>query len=147
MAPLSLAEAELIDRWWRAANYLAAGKLYLYDTNFMQIDLTALGGSVPHTKGMALFPRKLAGRYAMLGRQDHENIWLLTSHDLYRRGGGAKIVTPRWPWEYIQMGNCGSPMEIDEGWLSVPMASARCGITASAPACWIKAIHRRCWRV
>ena len=76
-------------------------------------------GRAARAKGMALFPRKIAGRYAMIGRQDHENIWLLTSGDLYHWEGGAKIVTPRWPWEFIQMGNCGSPVEIDEGWLVI----------------------------
>jgi predicted GH43/DUF377 family glycosyl hydrolase len=91
----------------------------LRTTDFKTIDLTALGGSAARAKGMALFPRKIAGRYAMLGRQDHENIWLLTSDDLYRWDGGAKIVTPRWPWEFVQMGNCGSPIEIDEGWLVI----------------------------
>jgi predicted GH43/DUF377 family glycosyl hydrolase len=91
----------------------------LRTTDFKTIDLTALGGSAARAKGMALFPRKIAGRYAMLGRQDHENIWLLTSDDLYRWEGGAKLVTPRWPWEFVQMGNCGSPLEIHEGWLVV----------------------------
>ena len=91
----------------------------LRTTDFQTIDLTALHGAATRNKGMALFPRKIAGRYAMLGRQDHENIWLLTSSDLYRWEGGAKIVTPRWPWEFIQMGNCGSPIEIDEGWLVI----------------------------
>ena len=52
----------------------------------------------------------------MLGRQDHENIWLLTSDDLYHWEGGTRIVKPLWPWEFVQMGNCGSPIEIDEGW-------------------------------
>jgi predicted GH43/DUF377 family glycosyl hydrolase len=89
----------------------------LRTTDFRTFDLTALGGNAARTKGMALFPRKIAGRYAMLGRQDHENIWLLTSDDLYQWDGGAKLVTPRWPWEFIQMGNSGSPIEIDEGWL------------------------------
>ncbi len=89
----------------------------LRTTDFKTFDLTALGGSAAHAKGMALFPRKIAGRYAMLGRQDHENISLLTSDDLYRWDGGAKLVTPRWPWEFTQMGNSGSPIEIDEGWL------------------------------
>lgn len=89
----------------------------LRTTDFRTFDLTALGGSGARAKGMAMFPRKIAGRYAMLGRQDHENIWLLTSDDLYRWEGGAKLVAPRWPWEFIQMGNCGSPIEIDEGWL------------------------------
>jgi len=87
--------------------------------DFKTFDLTALGGRGASAKGMALFPRKIAGRYAMLGRQDHENIWLLTSDDLYRWDGGAKLVAPRWPWEFIQMGNCGSPIEIDEGWLVI----------------------------
>jgi predicted GH43/DUF377 family glycosyl hydrolase len=87
--------------------------------DFKTIDLTALTGRTSRAKGMALFPRKIAGRYAMLGRQDHENIWLLTSDDLYHWEGGAKIVQPRWPWEFIQIGNCGSPIEIDEGWLVI----------------------------
>jgi predicted GH43/DUF377 family glycosyl hydrolase len=68
-------------------------------------------------KGMALFPRRVGGEYLMLGRQDNENIWLLRSKDPYRWEGGEKILSPRWPWEFIQMGNCGSPIEIDEGWL------------------------------
>lgn len=89
----------------------------LRTVDFKTIDLTALGGRAARTKGMALFPRKIAGRYAMIGRLDHENIWLLTSGDLYQWEGGAKILTPRWPWEFVQMGNCGSPIEIDEGWL------------------------------
>ena len=87
--------------------------------DFKTIDLTALGGRAARGKGMALFPRKIAGRYAMLGRQDHESIWLLTSDDLYLWEDGAKLVSPRWPWEFIQMGNCGSPIEIDEGWLVI----------------------------
>jgi predicted GH43/DUF377 family glycosyl hydrolase len=91
----------------------------LRTVDFKTIDLTALGGSVARTKGMALFPRKIGGRYAMLGRQDHENIWLVMSDDLYRWDGGAKLVEPRWPWEFVQMGNCGSPIEIDEGWLVI----------------------------
>ena len=68
---------------------------------------------------MALFPRKIAGRYAMLGRQDNENIWLLMSDDLNRWDEAEKTITPRWPWEFIQIGNCGSPIEIDEGWLTI----------------------------
>ena len=69
---------------------------------------------------MALFPRRIDGRYAMLGRQDHENIWLLTSIDPYDWQNGSKIVVePRWPWEFVQIGNGGSPIEIDEGWLVI----------------------------
>ena len=91
----------------------------LRTTDFKTFELTALRGDAATGKGMALFPRRIDGRYAMLGRQDHENISLLTSTDLYEWKGGSTIVSPRWPWEYIQIGNCGSPLEIDEGWLVI----------------------------
>ena len=91
----------------------------LRTTDFNTFELTALRGDAATGKGMALFPRRIDGRYAMLGRQDHENISLLTSSDLYDWHGGKTIVTPRWPWEYVQIGNCGSPIEIDEGWLVI----------------------------
>ena len=91
----------------------------LRTTDFKTFDLTALRGDAANGKGMALFPRRVDGRYAMLGRQDHENISLLTSTDLYEWQGGASIISPRWPWEYVQIGNCGSPIEIDEGWLVI----------------------------
>jgi predicted GH43/DUF377 family glycosyl hydrolase len=66
---------------------------------------------------MALFPRKIGGRYMMLGRQDNENIWILSSDEFDAWSGGQQILSPKWPWEFIQIGNCGSPIEIDEGWL------------------------------
>jgi predicted GH43/DUF377 family glycosyl hydrolase len=91
----------------------------LRTTDFMTIDLTALRGPGTDNKGMALFPRKIDGRYAMLGRQDHENIWLQMSNDLYSWETGVKIVAPCYPWEFVQIGNCGSPIEIDEGWLVI----------------------------
>ncbi len=91
----------------------------LRTTDFTTFDLTPLSGDATAHKGMALFPRRLDGRYMMLGRQDHENISLLTSTDLYDWNGGTKIIEPRWPWEFVQVGNCGSPIEIDEGWLVV----------------------------
>jgi len=80
-------------------------------------EMRGLTGKMSGYKGMALFPRKLGGRYAMLGRQDSENIWLLYSDDLYTWEEGVQIMGPRYPWEFVQMGNCGSPIEIDEGWL------------------------------
>ncbi len=91
----------------------------LRTADFRTFELSALHGDAANGKGMALFPQRIDGRYAMLGRQDHENIWLLTSTDLYDWQGGAAIVSPRWPWEYVQIGNCGSPIEIDEGWLVI----------------------------
>ena len=92
----------------------------LRTTDFATFELSPLRGEVAGGKGMALFPRRIDGRYAMLGRQDHENIWLLTSADLYDwQDPGKVVVAPRWPWEFIQIGNGGSPIEIDEGWLVI----------------------------
>jgi predicted GH43/DUF377 family glycosyl hydrolase len=69
------------------------------------------------SKGMALFPRKVDGRFMALGRKDNENIWLISSDSFDIWNGGEIIISPKWPWEFIQMGNCGSPIELDEGWL------------------------------
>jgi len=91
----------------------------LRTTDFKSFDLTALSGPASITKGMAMFPRRIDGRFVMLGRQDHENIWLLKSNDLYNWDDGAVVIKPRWPWEFVQIGNCGSPIEIEEGWLLI----------------------------
>ena len=85
--------------------------------DFRRFEMRQLTGDAADAKGMALFPRRVGGRYMMLGRQDSENVWLHASDDLHRWEGGAKLVTPRYPWEFVQMGNCGSPLEVDEGWL------------------------------
>ncbi len=81
------------------------------------VEMRPLNGAMTGYKGMALFPRRIDGQFVMLGRQDNENIWLLRSDDLYTWETGAPIMAPKYPWEFVQMGNCGSPLEIDEGWL------------------------------
>jgi predicted GH43/DUF377 family glycosyl hydrolase len=91
----------------------------LRTNDFATFELSALRGPLTANKGMALFPRRINGRYAMLGRHDHENIWLLLSRDLYQWESGTKIISPKWIWEFVQIGNCGSPIEIDEGWLVI----------------------------
>lgn len=91
----------------------------LRTTDFVTFELNALRGKLSATKGMALFPRRIGGHYAMLGRHDHENIWFLKSNRLYEWDEGEVIVSPRWPWEFVQMGTCGPPIEIDEGWLVI----------------------------
>ncbi|MEG3087700.1 glycoside hydrolase family 130 protein [Sphingomonas sp. PB4P5] len=82
-------------------------------------EMRPLTGAMTGYKGMALFPRRIDGQFVMLGRQDNENIWLLRSDDLYtwERDEAEPIMGPKYPWEFVQMGNCGSPIEIDEGWL------------------------------
>ena len=89
----------------------------LRTNDFKTFEMRGVRGDLYSGKGMALFPRKIDGCYMMLGRQDNENIWLLSSHEFDAWSGGQKIISPHWPWEFIQIGNCGSPIEIDEGWL------------------------------
>jgi len=85
--------------------------------DFVTFRMSALNGTATSNKGMALFPRKIAGKYAMIARQDNENLYLLYSDDLYTWNGGEVLLKPRFPWEFVQIGNCGSPIELDEGWL------------------------------
>jgi predicted GH43/DUF377 family glycosyl hydrolase len=89
----------------------------LETTDFRSFRMTPLGGSAARNKGMALFPRKIDGRYAMIGRQDNENLYLIYSDDLYTWEGGQPILKPEYPWEFVQIGNCGSPIELDDCWL------------------------------
>jgi len=89
----------------------------LSTADFKSFEMRAITGEVASAKGMALFPRRVDGRYVTLGRQDNKNIWLNLSDDLLHWNSGAKLIEPRYPWEFVQMGNCGSPLEIDEGWL------------------------------
>ena len=85
--------------------------------DFRSFQARGVEGDLYGSKGMALFPRMIGGRYAMLSRQDNESIWLVYSDDLYKWSGGDKLLGPVHPWEYVQIGNCGSPIEIDEGFL------------------------------
>ena len=86
-------------------------------SDFVSFRLSALKGSAARNKGMALFPRKIDGKFAMIARQDNENLYLIYSDDLYTWDGGQPILKPRYPWEFVQIGNCGSPIELGEGWL------------------------------
>lgn len=85
--------------------------------DFRKFELVPMTGRAARNKGMALFPRKVNGRYMMIGRQDGENLFLLTSNVLTDWDDGALLARPAAAWEYIQIGNCGAPIEIDEGWL------------------------------
>jgi len=68
---------------------------------------------------MALFPRKIKGLYAMLGRQDAENIYVMFSDYLHFWYTMQLVLEPSFPWEFIQLGNCGSPIETEAGWLVI----------------------------
>ena len=89
----------------------------LETTDFISFRMSPLRGAATQNKGMALFPRKLDGKYAMIGRNDNENLYLIYSDDLFSWEGGLAILKPQFPWEFVQIGNCGSPIELDNGWL------------------------------
>jgi predicted GH43/DUF377 family glycosyl hydrolase len=89
----------------------------LETTDFRSFRMTPLRGAAAANKGMGLFPRKIDGRYAMIGRQDNENLYLIYSSDLLSWNGGTPILKPKFPWEFVQIGTCGAPIELNEGWL------------------------------
>lgn len=102
---------------YTAYNGRAIRSELLSTKDFQSFRMTPLGGSASRNKGMALFPRKIDGRYAMIGRQDNENLYLIYSDDLHTWEGGRPILKPEHPWEFVQIGNCGSPIELDDCWL------------------------------
>jgi predicted GH43/DUF377 family glycosyl hydrolase len=81
------------------------------------ITIHTLNGCFSKNKGLALFPRKIRGRYMMISRVDNENLFLMDSDNVLVWNDAWMIQTPRFPWELVQIGNCGSPLETDEGWL------------------------------
>jgi predicted GH43/DUF377 family glycosyl hydrolase len=89
----------------------------LVTRDFRTFALKPMTGRAARNKGMALFPKKIGGQYAVVGRQDGENLFFITSDTLTHWDEGAALLAPHYPWELVQIGNCGSPVEIDEGWL------------------------------
>ncbi len=85
--------------------------------DFRDFTLTPIKGGAGRNKGMALFPRKIGGQFLMIGRQDGKNLFLLRSDTLDHWEGGDLLLEPKFPWELVQIGNCGAPIELDEGWL------------------------------
>jgi predicted GH43/DUF377 family glycosyl hydrolase len=86
-------------------------------TDFVSFSISTLSGDAAQNKGMALFPRKIGGRYVMLSRKDRENLHLSTSEDVHVWNDLTLVDRPHAPWELVQIGNCGSPIETDAGWL------------------------------
>ena len=86
-------------------------------SDFLLFRFITLNGSAAENKGMAIFPRKINGLYAMLSRQDNENIYLMFSDNVHFWNERSVLLKPTFPWELVQMGNCGSPIETDAGWL------------------------------
>ncbi len=87
--------------------------------DFLSFKVITLNGVQVQGKGMALFPRKIKGKYVMLSRQDGENNSIMFSDHLHFWQQAQILQEPEFPYEFMQMGNCGSPIETPEGWLVV----------------------------
>lgn len=86
--------------------------------DFRRFVLQPIEGRAGRNKGMALFPQKIDGQYCMVGRQDGKNLFLLRSDRLDRWDDeGVMLMEPKFPWEFVQIGNCGSPILTEKGWL------------------------------
>lgn len=85
--------------------------------DFRHFRLGPLEGRAVANKGLALFPRRVGGQWWMLGRQDSVNVHVMDSGDLHRWDRSQPLLEPRHPWEFVQLGNCGSPIETEAGWL------------------------------
>jgi predicted GH43/DUF377 family glycosyl hydrolase len=90
---------------------------FLETPDFLHFKFITLNGPAVKNKGMALFPRKVNGHYAMLSRQDNENIYIMYSDNLHFWYSPELVLKPTFPWEFVQLGNCGSPIETEAGWL------------------------------
>jgi predicted GH43/DUF377 family glycosyl hydrolase len=87
--------------------------------DFYHFNISPIHGEYTQNKGLALFPRKIRGRYAMISRYDGVNNYLMFSDDIHVWNDTRKIQEPQYPWEFIQLGNCGSPLETEKGWLMI----------------------------
>jgi predicted GH43/DUF377 family glycosyl hydrolase len=85
--------------------------------DFLRFKIGTLNGAAAQNKGMAMFPRKVHGKYLMLSRKDRENLHLATSDDVRFWNDVTELHRPSQPWELLQIGNCGSPLETEDGWL------------------------------
>jgi len=87
--------------------------------DFLRFRISPLLGKAAINKNLALFPRKINGQYAMLSRIDGVNNYIMFSHDIYHWETAVPWQQPRYPWEFVQVGNGGSPIETDKGWLVI----------------------------
>ncbi len=91
--------------------------MLLETKDFVSFTIRTLNGKAVQNKGMALFPRKINGKYMMISRQDGENIFIMSSNNIHFWQKAEILQGPKYPWEFIQIGNCGSPIETGAGWI------------------------------
>lgn len=102
---------------YTAYNGLRTLPQLLSTKDFESFRIHTLNGTCVQNKGMALFPRRIGGNYMMAGRIDGENIYLMSSDHLHFWNDAKPLRGPIHPWEFVQIGNCGSPIETDRGWI------------------------------
>lgn len=88
-------------------------------SDFLQFKVQTLNGPCAINKGIALFPRKLEGRFVALARLDNENNHIIRSDSVHSWFERETLQSPVQPWELMQLGNCGSPLETEAGWLVI----------------------------
>src|SRR5207344_1616010 len=88
-------------------------------SDFASFRISTLTGPAAQNKGMALFPRRIKGKYVMLSRRDRENLHLATSTNVQHWADVTELHRPSRSWELLQIGNCGSPVETSAGWLVI----------------------------
>ncbi len=91
----------------------------LETADFTEFRVATLSGRAAHNKGIAIFPRRINGNYVALGRLDNVNNFIMTSSDIRVWRDATVIQEPERPWELMQLGNCGSPLETEAGWLVI----------------------------
>ena len=102
---------------YTAYNGVRTLPMMIHTRDFHRIEVHSLNGPGAANKGIALFPRKINGKYVVCSRIDGENLYIAESESPYFWGDSRRLITPKFPWEIMQIGNCGSPIETEAGWL------------------------------
>jgi len=104
---------------YTAYNGVSIMPMMIETLDFYHFEVKPIHGENAQNKGMALFPRKINGKYVMLGRIDGINNYIMFSDTINLWHEAAILQAPKFPWEFIQVGNCGSPIETEYGWLVI----------------------------
>lgn len=102
---------------YTAYNGFSILPMLLETKDFVSFRIRTLNGAAAQNKGMALFPRKIDGKFVMISRQDGENLFVVSSENIHFWHEAELLQSPQYPWEFIQIGNCGSPIETKDGWI------------------------------
>lgn len=102
---------------YTAYNGVRTLPMLVHTRDFRRIEFASLNGAAAANKGMAIFPRKIKGKYVMCSRIDGENLFIAQSDSLHFWQTAEPLIRPRYPWELMQIGNCGAPIETEKGWI------------------------------